>query len=502
MARRIFFKETDNLGVAPNGYTIIGADTQGKAIKTDESGIVKPIESVFTDEANNIVIGASGGTGSVTVNGYYTLPNYTPSSGEVLGLSGSTLHWVTGGGGGTLASVLSASNSTGAYDILMGNGTFIKSDTLNTNGKYNRLNISPNYVQISTDEENNSDYDAGFKADDSGYAFFYGAGQYSAWDAYSGGISAWAGLSSSNSQLSLFLTNDTNDKYFSVKSNGGELFVVGDTYGPYGKSISCLTSNGSFIMGSPQSHIYYIDYQLFLGSISNNIIEVSDTSNIGGLTAMGNSWFNKISTSVYADIISYNPNTSTNYNNVNSSYNPKIISYGDYPIQYNSILSTKNCQIISVTSSGFNPIEYNSIISCENSEIKNTSSLVSRYQSILGGYGNKIIDGTNNILIGGTGLTCSNSDNVFMLGCKNLSISGVSNYIYLGVSDVVNSIKIGSSNAQIGFFGATAVSKQSPLTSVNNTSPNTGDSATNTLISNMRTRINELESRLQQYGLL
>lgn len=100
MARRIFFKEQESLGVAPNGYSIMGFNSSSRAIKTDESGVVKLIESVYTDEDNTIVIGASGGTGSVSVNGYYQLPNYTPLPGKVLGMSGSSLAWIDVGGGG------------------------------------------------------------------------------------------------------------------------------------------------------------------------------------------------------------------------------------------------------------------------------------------------------------------------------------------------------------------------------------------------------------------
>lgn len=102
MARRLFFKETGSLGVAPPGYSVLGFNTDNRAIKTDESGVVRLIESVYTDESNTIVIGASGGTGSVSVNGYYELPNYAPLPGKVLGMSGSSLAWIDAGGGGGL----------------------------------------------------------------------------------------------------------------------------------------------------------------------------------------------------------------------------------------------------------------------------------------------------------------------------------------------------------------------------------------------------------------
>lgn len=53
-----------------------------------------------------------------------------------------------------------------------------------------------------------------------------------------------------------------------------------------------------------------------------------------------------------------------------------------------------------------------------------------------------------------------------------------------------------------GIFGKTPAAQQSALTSANTTTPNTGDSATDTLIANMRTRIGELEARLSTYGFI
>jgi len=54
----------------------------------------------------------------------------------------------------------------------------------------------------------------------------------------------------------------------------------------------------------------------------------------------------------------------------------------------------------------------------------------------------------------------------------------------------------------VGFFGATPVAKAAALTAANASALNTGDATSDAVIGNMRTRIAELESKLQAYGLL
>lgn len=54
----------------------------------------------------------------------------------------------------------------------------------------------------------------------------------------------------------------------------------------------------------------------------------------------------------------------------------------------------------------------------------------------------------------------------------------------------------------IGFFGATPVARPAALTAANAGTINSGDATTDTIIGNMRTRINELESKIQSLGLI
>ena len=51
-------------------------------------------------------------------------------------------------------------------------------------------------------------------------------------------------------------------------------------------------------------------------------------------------------------------------------------------------------------------------------------------------------------------------------------------------------------------FGVTAVVKATALTAADASALNTGDATSDTVIANMRTRINELETKLTAYGLL
>lgn len=59
-----------------------------------------------------------------------------------------------------------------------------------------------------------------------------------------------------------------------------------------------------------------------------------------------------------------------------------------------------------------------------------------------------------------------------------------------------------SASTLIGFYGATPVTKPTALTAANASALNTGDATSDTVIANMRTRINELETKLQALGLL
>ena len=54
----------------------------------------------------------------------------------------------------------------------------------------------------------------------------------------------------------------------------------------------------------------------------------------------------------------------------------------------------------------------------------------------------------------------------------------------------------------LGFFGVSPVAKPTALTSADASAINSGDGTTDTVIGNMRTRIGELETKLQALGLL
>lgn len=59
-----------------------------------------------------------------------------------------------------------------------------------------------------------------------------------------------------------------------------------------------------------------------------------------------------------------------------------------------------------------------------------------------------------------------------------------------------------TANTRIGFYGATPVVKPAALTAANAGTLDTGDATSDAVIGNMRTRIGELEARLQSLGLL
>lgn len=63
-------------------------------------------------------------------------------------------------------------------------------------------------------------------------------------------------------------------------------------------------------------------------------------------------------------------------------------------------------------------------------------------------------------------------------------------------------VRIGKTTSTIGFFNVPPVAKPTALTTKNTGTLNTGDATSDTIINNMRTRINELETKLQSLGLL
>lgn len=64
-------------------------------------------------------------------------------------------------------------------------------------------------------------------------------------------------------------------------------------------------------------------------------------------------------------------------------------------------------------------------------------------------------------------------------------------------------LRIGTATTQkLGFFNVAPVTQPAALTAADINAPNSGDATTDTLIANMRTRINELETKLQSLGLI
>lgn len=81
--------------------------------------------------------------------------------------------------------------------------------------------------------------------------------------------------------------------------------------------------------------------------------------------------------------------------------------------------------------------------------------------------------------------------------------SDAGNTLQIGVAGSSSEIKIGNaSTMEIGFYGANPVVQPTALTAANASALNSGDATTDTVIANMRTRIGELESKLQSLGLL
>lgn len=64
-------------------------------------------------------------------------------------------------------------------------------------------------------------------------------------------------------------------------------------------------------------------------------------------------------------------------------------------------------------------------------------------------------------------------------------------------------VQLGSATSRIGFYGSAGVTKPAALTAIDNAAVNSTYSAEEVgVINNIRTRLNELESRLQSLGLL
>jgi hypothetical protein len=95
----------------------------------------------------------------------------------------------------------------------------------------------------------------------------------------------------------------------------------------------------------------------------------------------------------------------------------------------------------------------------------------------------------------------ANADSYLMnRGTGTLYVSAVdAGSVVIGVGA---NTRFKADNTGIGFFGVTPVARASALTAANNGTLNTGDATSDTIIGNMRTRIAELESKLQAYGLL
>jgi hypothetical protein len=83
-----------------------------------------------------------------------------------------------------------------------------------------------------------------------------------------------------------------------------------------------------------------------------------------------------------------------------------------------------------------------------------------------------------------------------------LEASGESNVDATFRGKGTGATNLGRSGGKLGFFGATAVTKPTALTAANAGALNTGDATSDTVIGNMRTRLGELETKLQALGLL
>jgi len=148
--------------------------------------------------------------------------------------------------------------------------------------------------------------------------------------------------------------------------------------------------------------------------------------------------------------------------------------------------------------------------------VTGSSSLVVRAGA--GQSTNKLLDVQNNsgnslAYIGSNGSIFSTD------GTAAVAMTAATGYGYLGTTSahdqvfvtggtervrIINSdpgVKF-ATTTKIGFFGVAPVARAAALTAANAGTLNTGDAPSDTIIGNMRTRIAELESKLQAYGLL
>lgn len=75
-------------------------------------------------------------------------------------------------------------------------------------------------------------------------------------------------------------------------------------------------------------------------------------------------------------------------------------------------------------------------------------------------------------------------------------------YVYDTAAREAIRMEASGTAAMLGFFGVAAVVRPTALTAANAGAINSGDATTDAVIANMRTRINELETKLQALGLL
>ena len=119
-----------------------------------------------------------------------------------------------------------------------------------------------------------------------------------------------------------------------------------------------------------------------------------------------------------------------------------------------------------------------------------TPSNTGTIDNFYGLYFEDIINATNNYSIYTNAGLVHFGDNVEILA-KNI------------ITDTTTGLKLGTATSQkLAVYGKTPVVQQSALTTVDASTVNSGDATTDTVINNMRTRINELETRLSTYGWL
>ncbi len=96
-------------------------------------------------------------------------------------------------------------------------------------------------------------------------------------------------------------------------------------------------------------------------------------------------------------------------------------------------------------------------------------------------------------IVASNGLSCATFTN-------SGSIQAGSGGSFLKAADGANKVEWNATG--IGFFAVTPVARPTALTAADASALNTGDATSDTVIGNMRTRIGELESKLQALGLL